>query len=278
MLLRFSADCIIRLLEDQSGFGSLSGVKTMRSFQIALLIGVTATAGCGSWVETLVSAGDPLQPVNVPERFGRRKPTSLLAKKAKPADAPPAESTELAELTLDPGVSQSVEMVSIVSPHESSAPLSGSWEYQLGKMGNLLASQLEEKESEGLKIRFHVLHNPRPKIHHTSAGDIFVTDGMMAGLSSQQELAAVLAPEIAQLVEEYRERPRGVEDSAQAIPQNSLHADPAERLSVATPKVSHDRVQQLASDLLARSGFEATLPDPVPQEPSVPGSSPILSN
>lgn len=76
------------------------------------------------------------------------------------------------------------------------APLHGK---MLQPVGRDLARAAKEKNTE---FDFSTLLNPNPRVHHTANGHIYVSSGLLERVANKDELAAVLALEMAEFLAE----------------------------------------------------------------------------
>lgn len=107
----------------------------------------------------------------------------------------------------------------------------------LGAVGRKLA---DNYPASGIRFEFESLYNPRPKIHHTADGHIYVSEGLLRALNDENELAALLAMEMARAI---REKAPAAEPPPASGPDDSR--TPSERAD-----------ERKARDILSRAGYD----------------------
>lgn len=133
----------------------------------------------------------------------------------------------------------------------------------LAKVGTRLADAAKD---EKVAFVFDTLYNPRPRVYHTNDGHIYISNGMFEQLASVDELAAVLALEMAEYLAEQEidpdlpEAPKlpatGPED---AMRERAL----AVKLAKGKARPAHEEIPRVASSLLDRAGFDSRKLDAV---------------
>lgn len=170
------------------------------------------------------------------------KPTRVAARKQEPADplvrrasakhkeveepAPPEVSRSQKPNQVDPRVAKMSEELDAIATNLATA----------GKQ-------------HAIQFEFETLNNPRPRMHHSPDGHIYVTTGMLGQLNSRDELAGVLALEMAKVVVESKQD--GDTDLAPppAVPRTG--PDDAAREQALAAKQSKPQRGSSASDLHA---------------------------
>lgn len=104
------------------------------------------------------------------------------------------------------------------------------WHNEFAVVGERLA---KSPSAANHAFVFESLCNSRPCCHHCVDGHVFVSTGMFEALTSTEELAAVIAVEMAEHILEETEE---------------------------SPKPTVDRVETLAKQLLVEAGFAAANP------------------
>ncbi|QDU60157.1 hypothetical protein Pan216_09940 [Planctomycetes bacterium Pan216] len=142
-------------------------------------------------------------------RAARRQspPSSALAANPQPraADATPIDLVEKA------GSSKPAS-----TKEEPARPICDPEDVQriLDEVGGRLA---EASGSRGITFTFQSIYNPTPRSHHSDKGTIYVSCGMLKALTSKDELAAVLAMEMAEFLAEEQATTETASESPLAI-------------------------------------------------------------
>lgn len=170
------------------------------------------------------------------ERSAHRPPVSV----EQPAPAIPGEPVETVashrQSTSDPAAELHESLLESIEP-----------------IGRSLAGGVEDSK---VRFEFGSLMNPRPLVCHTPGGHISVSSGMLSKLRSHEELAAVLALEMAELLVE-----RQAEPPEEAGLPSAGAADDAIDLALAS-KIQDQRrpqtvsnIRSVAQNLLLRAGY-----------------------
>jgi predicted Zn-dependent protease len=126
---------------------------------------------------------------------------------------------------------------------------------QVEPLGAKLAQHSPRKQ---MKLEFGYLENPTPRGHHTSSGHVFVTTGMLSQLSNADELAAVLALEVAEMLAELELNDSQPEPSVVQVNAEFDHSGDhavAGKLAADTRRPNPSEVDRIARELLNKAGF-----------------------
>lgn len=110
---------------------------------------------------------------------------------------------------------------------------------QLALVGRDLAEHAPSRE---ITFEFLPLHNQQPRVHHTEDGQIYVTTGLLERVTDKNELAAILAIEMAEALSE-----RETSDVAMAAAEGWTNR-----------QATGDTIDRLASRILSQAGYPAT--------------------
>lgn len=128
---------------------------------------------------------------------------------------------------------------------------------RLEEVGSRLAAASSDT---GMKFQFDSLYNPRPKTHHWADGRIYITTGMIEELKTPDDLAAVLALEMAQLLAEKKAGGSGSEIVKASMPSTGpgdQFRDHALAAKIATQSIRPEDVRASAQQILDKAGFRS---------------------
>lgn len=127
---------------------------------------------------------------------------------------------------------------------------------QLDNVGKRLAAAASDA---GVKFQFDLVYNPRPRTYHFPDGHVYVSSGMLEELKTADDLAAVLALEMAQLLAE--KKAAGSEIAKTAAPATGAGDD--FRLQALAAKESEravrpEEVRLGAQSILEKAGYRSS--------------------
>jgi predicted Zn-dependent protease len=201
----------------------MTGIRK-QSVGLVVCANVLLLAGCRSSTNDLVSSHFPKRS----ESAGASK-LGRVSRRSENANSPPGGQTAASDLVQ-------------VSADQANPSLKD----QVEPIGEKLAAASSDKQ---MKFYFGYLENPSPRGQHTSNGHVFVTTGMLSQMTSAEELAGVLALEMAELLAEKQLEQTGSESSiiqaaaTQADSQNNKPTDPV-------------KVDRIARSLLDTAGYK----------------------
>lgn len=110
----------------------------------------------------------------------------------------------------------------------------------------------------GLSFSVEVLKSARPRIYHCDDGQVFVSTGLLDRLESADELAAVLALEMAEALIEQQAPMAGRPDLPATGPDDELRERALrDKIARSTSPASQRQIEWLAGQLLERAGLHA---------------------
>jgi predicted Zn-dependent protease len=119
----------------------------------------------------------------------------------------------------------------------------------LNQIGQQLASAATSRD---VRFQFETIYNPRrAATYHTEAGHVLVTSSLLERVETRHQLAAALALEMAELIQESEIADESRSLTAAGIPQTASLNGKAPLAS--TP--AENEIDQMAADLLNRAGF-----------------------
>lgn len=165
------------------------------------------------------------------------------------------EGTDAEAITQSPSTPFAPKGLCPISPAERMAGDSIPSGYQarldeLSRVGTQLA-----KSAQGTDTKFHfdAIYNPRrASTCHTEAGHILVTSSLLERVQTRHQLAAALALEMAEYIREQDAVNERRAALAGEVPQDSKLSDK----SFASDKPTEKEINETASQLLSRAGFE----------------------
>lgn len=161
-----------------------SAMRFVRSVVNSGIAALLLTSGC-SWLDKRpTSAAKAAQPESALE-------------KAKPAV--PQVASDRAGPEAKPTGEPATAVPAVGSATAAPKPTVGPARKRLDAVAQRLAAAAADA---GVKFQFDLVYNPRPRTYHFPDGHVYVSSGMLDELKSADDLAAVLALEMAQLLEE----------------------------------------------------------------------------
>lgn len=202
-------------------------------FHAWCLWGAVCVAGCKS-VDPLVSETIP-------------KPTRSAANDVARAAArhdPSSDATTSAVAERPTG--RKLEQDGSVVPTPTVTPAS----LQLETVGRALAGS---EDSKGIRFEFSPLQNPKPRVYHSAGGHIYVSSGLLERVSGTDELAGVLAIEMAEYLCEKRQ------SEPSDAPGMKVGDRSTEELSAAFAAKAPDprEVDRIATGILRDAGYSS---------------------
>lgn len=123
----------------------------------------------------------------------------------------------------------------------------------IAPIGRSLAASVPDSK---IRFEFGSLRNTRPQVCHTPDGYISVSSGILERLNGREELAAVLALEMAELLVEQQQTPPDVPWLPSAGPgDDERELALAAKLQRQQQPITTANVQSLAGQILASAGF-----------------------
>lgn len=167
---------------------------------------------------------------------------------------PPESESEVAEA---PPPSEPFEAKPLcpISPAEllDSSPIPAGYQARLDELDRLGRQLAKASPIPDVRFQFESMYNPRrASTCHTQAGHILVTSAMLERVQTRHQLASALALEMARYIREQEMADRREAIAASGVPADAQLDGPLNQHAEATP----EQIEQTASDLLARAGFE----------------------
>lgn len=251
-----------------------------------ILAGMLAALGCQSSSRSTKSIVKNLPPPSVPSRpegtaFSKSdtavpsrtfeppvppgvksmSPTLTAAVSAPPppmAIQPAGAQEDVIDLVED--ASKGEQVVQTAARHSVPDTTSEADRIRLLPIGERLATASRQKK---YRFTFEILEDAKPRVYHSPNGQIFVSRGTMRRMENDDDLAALLALEMAELIAE-KPRSRPVGRSAGAMPSTgpddlfreqalAAKAGDAEQMEVGS-EPTRAEVERVARQLLQRIG------------------------
>lgn len=212
----------------------------------SILLMVLLGAGCQSLQSQLAGRG---QPSGKTETTSASKPRNEEKPEPTSAEAKPVGQSAVAPLPV-PAVNSPPKPAPVAAEAKASESIAMAEEVPV--VGKLLAEQFRESE---VRFQFDSIKNPRSRLFHTPDGHIYVSEGLLKRIERKEDLAAVLAMEMAQLAEERRAQ---FGSSTDETPPPAATGTPTPSTNRAkTP--SEDKTADLkAKELVKKAGFSPT--------------------
>lgn len=194
--------------------------------RLCSLVLVMLVAGCGSNRSVARRADRPSLPVDLEQRT-----------------APPLEEH-----------AQARAEIPTLSEDDSDSPSIESLQQDIVPIGRNLAAGVTDAS---VQFEFGMLRNLRPQVCHTPDGYISVSSGLLAKLKSKEELAAVLALEMAECLVERQQTPPD-SPSLPAIGSDDAARDLALAAKIQRQQqpITDGNVHSLAETLLQQAGYQ----------------------
>lgn len=190
---------------------------------------------------------------NCPLKRGEVAALQRPSRASHPTTVP--ESADAEAVTQSPSTPFSPKGLCPISPAERMAgdSIPSGYQARLDELNRVGAQLAKSAQGADAKFHFDAIYNPRrASTCHTEAGHILVTSSLLERVQTRHQLATALALEMAEYIREQDVANERREAMAGEIQSDAKLSD----TSFASDKPTEKEVNETASQILARAGFE----------------------